>query len=207
MLEGVSEVENSPMSRAELTLRMAAPYLAVIVFWLIFHNAWMAILGYHAQILFWSRGSLPDLGKPKRTPIALLVLPSVLAGPVVFFLLPYVTHTDLAGWLTDNQLSGAAFLLMVFYFGLIHPILEQAHWAPLRESTPIAHFAFAGYHMLVLYSLLALPWLALCFIVLVAVSWLWQKLAEESGTLLLPIASHIAGDLSIVIAAWLSIGP
>ncbi len=59
---------------------------------------------------------------------------------------------------------------MVAYFGLVHPLLEQAHWTPLREATPIAHVAFAGYHMLVLASLLTVPWLAVCFVILTAAS-------------------------------------
>ena len=92
---------------------------------------------------------------------------------------------------------------MIFYFGLVHPLFEQIHWAPLRESTPLAHLAFAGYHMLVLYSLLTVPWLALCFVVLVAASWLWQRMVRESGSLLLPIASHVAADLGIIIVVWL----
>lgn len=192
-------------SRLGLVLRLAAPYLAVGVFWLLFHNAWLAILAYHAQILWWAWGSHPKLVKPRPTLTTWLILPSALAGPLLYFLLPYVTRTDLSGWLAHNRLSGAEFLFMIFYFGLVHPVLEQIHWAPLRETTPFAHFAFAGYHMLVLYSLLTVPWLALCFVVLVVASWLWQQMARESGSLLPPIASHVVADLGIIIAVWLGI--
>ncbi len=191
--------------RFELALKMAAPYLAVGVFWCLLHSAWLAILAYHAQILWWSRGSLPKPAIPQRTPVMLLIAPMALAGPLLYVLLPRMIHADLSWWLADHRLFGAGFIGMVFYFGLVHPLLEQVHWTPLRESTPLAHFAFAGYHMLVLYSLMKVSWLAACFVVLVAASLLWRRMARESGSLVPSIASHIAADLGIMLAAWLMI--
>jgi hypothetical protein len=189
--------------RVELVLKMTAPYLAVAVFWCVFRSAWLAILAYHAQILWWSRGALPLLSKPRWTPLTLLVAPSALAGPLCWVLLPYVTRVALSDWLAAYGLAGAGLAGMVLYYGLVHPVLEQSHWAPLRERTPVAHIAFAGYHVLVLYSLLAVPWVAACFVVLAAASWLWQRMQRASGSLVPPIASHIAADLGMVIAAWL----
>jgi len=189
--------------RAELALKMAAPYLAVGVFWCLMHDAWLAILAYHLQILWWSRGSLGPFARPVRTPMTLLVVPSALAGPVLYFVLPYLTRVDLSAWLAEYRLTGGALLAMVFYYGLVHPVLEQVHWAPLRERTPLAHVAFAGYHVLVLYSLLAVPWVAACFAVLVLASWTWQRMTRESGSLLPAIASHMAADLGMVVVAWL----
>ena len=93
--------------------------------------------------------------------------------------------------------------MMVPYFGLVHPVLEQIHWTPLRDETPLAHPLFAGYHMLVLFSLLTVPLLVLVFIVLATTSVAWQFLAKRSGSLAAPIVSHILADFGIVIAAWL----
>jgi hypothetical protein len=147
------------IDRRELAIRMAAPYLAVLVFWCFFHSAWLTLLAYHAQILWWSRGSFPRLAIPRRTSMLLLVLPSAFAGPLMYFLLPLATRVDLSSWLADHHLTGLALAVMVPYYGLVHPILEQVYWTPLRESTPLAHLAFASYHMLVLGSLLTIPWL------------------------------------------------
>lgn len=122
---------------------------------------------------------------------------------MLYFLLPYLTRVDLSVWLTRYGLTGWALLGMVFYYGLVHPVLEQVYWTPLRERTAFAHVAFAGYHVLVLYSLLAVPWVAACFAVLASASWLWQRMTRESGSLLPAIASHIAADLGMVIVAWL----
>lgn len=194
---------NRAGDRLVFTLKLAAPYIAVAVFWLLLHNAWLAILAYHAQILWWSRGRFPRLARPRSTPLAAFVLVSALAGPILYFLLPFVPHVDLSSWLARNGLSGAALVAMVFYYGLVHPFLEQSHWAPLRERTQFAHLAFAGYHVLVLCSLLTSPWLAACFVLLTGASWMWQRMARDSGGLLLPVASHLAADLGIVVVVWI----
>jgi len=135
----------------------------------------------------------------------LLALPTALTGPLVYFLLPYIVHADLSSWLAGHHLSHLSLTAMVPYFGLLHPLLEQLHWGPLRESTPLAHPLFAGYHMLVLHSLLTLPWLILCFIVLATASFTWQQIAKRSGSLALPVASHALADLGVAIAAWLKV--
>ena len=50
-LHTYGEVNGPARKRLELALKMAAPYLAVGVFWCLLHNAWLAILAYHGQIL------------------------------------------------------------------------------------------------------------------------------------------------------------
>jgi hypothetical protein len=127
---------------------------------------------------------------------------TVGTGPLLYFLLPYLTHTELSSWLSDHHLDGFLFIVMIPYFGLIHPFLEQLHWAPLREKTPAAHFIFAGYHMLVLYSLVTVPWLAVCFVVLVGASFGWCIMARKSESLVAPIMSHVLADSGVVLAAW-----
>ena len=184
------------------TLKLLAPYLAVGIFWCVFANAWLTLLAYHAQILFWSRRSLFDLRRMTRPRLVFLALPAAIVGPLLYFLLPYITRVDLASWLANHHLSRLSLLVMIPYFGLMHPLLEQLYWAPLRESTPIAHVAFAGYHMLVLYSILALPWLLLCFGVLIAASFLWQQMAKRSNSLAFPVVSHMLADVGIVLVAW-----
>jgi hypothetical protein len=182
-------------------LRLAAPYLAVAVFWCIFQHAWLAILSYHAQILWWRRGTRPALARPRWNPAAFFILPFALAGPLLVFLLPRVARTDPGAWLDRHHLSGPALVAMIFYFGLVHPVLEQMHWAPLRERTALAHTAFAGYHLLVLYSLLSVPWLVASFAVLWLVSWSWKRMMGTSGSLWPAIAAQALADLGLVLFA------
>lgn len=188
-----------------LALRLAAPYFAVGVGWCLCHSAWLTILAYHAQILAWWWPARPRPGRPRRTAALLFALPAALAGPVLYLLLPHIARTDVAGWLARHDLTGGALRLMIPYFGLVHPVLEQLHWAPLRERTPAAHAAFAGYHLLVLGSLLAAPWLMVCFAVLLGASVGWGRLWRTSGSAWPAIASHAAADLGVALAAWASV--
>jgi membrane protease YdiL (CAAX protease family) len=196
-------VRTRSVSLLSLTLRMLAPWLAVGVFWLGFGDAWLAILAYHAQILLWSLGRPLGLRRPMRDRITWLIALSALAGPALWLLLPHITRTDLGGWLALHGLSGASLVVMIAYFGLVHPLLEQAHWTPLREATPIAHVAFAGYHMLVLASLLTPPWLVVCSVILTAASVVWQEMTRRTGSAWVAVASHMAADAGIVLVAWL----
>lgn len=188
----------------ELILRLAAPYLAVAVFWCGFSSAWPAILAYHAQILLWSRHAIrPRLGAVQGRYL-LLAAPAVLAGPFVYWLLPFIARVPLSGWLAEHGLPSTGLLLMIPYFGLVHPWLEQAHWAPLRERTPLAHALFAGYHLLVLGSLLPWPWLVAVFLALAGTSFGWTLVTRRTGSPAVALASHMAADLGIVAAAWLA---
>jgi len=200
-----SAASTNQLRRFELALRLVAPYLAVLVFWVGFHSAWLALLAYHAQILLWLRirGWTP-VGDVRLSLKSFAALPSVLAGPVVFFLLPAISRADIAEWLSSYGLSGWSLLLMVFYFGIVHPPLEQQHWSPLRSELPLlSHPTFAGYHVIVLHTLLPGVWLASTFAVLLVASVMWQQMERRTGGLTVPIASHIMADLGIVVTAVL----
>lgn len=200
---GAEPVAPRADSRTVLGLKLLAPYFAVIPFWLVLGSGWLAILAYHAQALLWARGAWPNLRKPKPSPLIWFVVPSALAGPVMYVLLPYITRTDLATWLVAHGLGRTSLLAMVAYFGIVHPFIEQMHWSPLRERTLWAHVAFAGYHVLVLYSLLTIPWLIVSFVVLLVASMGWQRMERETGSPTIPVTSHVLADLGIIVAALL----
>jgi hypothetical protein len=188
-----------------LILRLAAPALAVGVFWFGFESAWMTILAYHAQILFWSRHRIRAVlhGRGGVAAVAVAVIPCAVAGPLLYFLLPRITLVDSTTWLAAHGLAGGSLVLMIPYFGIVHPVLEQTHWDELRNRTPLAHGCFAGYHLLVLASLLSLPWLGLVLAVLLGASYVWYRLARRYAGLFVPSCMHVAADLGIVLAAWL----
>lgn len=197
--------DNTKSSAAEnsiFTAKLLAPYIAVGIFWCGMGNAWLAILAYHAQILFWYRNDWRGIWQPKRSGMVWTAIPCLLAGPLLFLIHPYVIRIDLDVWLDAHRLADTAFLIMIPYFGLIHPILEQLHWHGLRGKTAIAHPLFAGYHLLVLFSLLTPLWLLLCFAVLFTASFVWNRTARATGSLFVPTLGHIFADLGIVLAAW-----
>ena len=195
----------------KLLLKLLAPWIAVGLCWCVFKNGWLAILTYHAQILLCQKEHL-KVGRSNvkshdfktldlRTFDIFSALPCAAAGPLVWVLLPHITHTELGTWLTEYHLTGWKLFLMVPYFGIIHPMLEQLHWAPLREQSRAAHFLFAGYHMLVLFSLVKTPWLIFCFAALTAASIAWQWMTQKSGSITAAILSHILADLGMILVA------
>ena len=192
-----------PLRKTKLTLELLAPYVAVGVFWIIFSNAWLTILAYHAQIILWALRRRPGIKTPRQKRYFLLALPTIVTGPLIYALLPYMTHVDVSTWLADHQLSRISFFLMVPYYGLVHPFLEQVYYTPLREETSAAHVLFAGYHVLVLYSLLTLPWLILSFVVLTTSSVFWKYVFRKSDSLVVPYVSHALADTGIIMTALL----
>lgn len=126
----------------KLILKLLVPWLAVGICWCVLKNGWLAILTYHAQVLFWNRESLaqgwnaicervPSVPGGHTPPFnrrwLFAALPTLLTGPLVCFLLPYITSTDLDVWLAEYKLTGVSLLLMIPYFGIVHPMLEQLH--------------------------------------------------------------------------------
>jgi hypothetical protein len=192
----------------DLLLRMLAPHFAVLVFWCWRHAAWPCILAYHAQIVLWAWHDRPQLSARWNARRGwTYAAPAALAGPLMYVLLPHMTRLPVATWLATHGLSGTAWLLLVPYFGIVHPLLEEMHWAPLRRATQpaaVAHVLFASYHALVLFSLLHIPWVVACCVVLALASIAWGRLAAAArGGLLVPALSHLCADSSLAVAALL----
>lgn len=184
-------------------LKFLAPYFAVGVCWFWLSNGWLAALAYHLQILLWAGLRIPLPRRPAQLRHLLWTLPAAAAGPLLYVLLPELSDGQLPQWFAEHQLSPVAMLLMIPYFGIVHPWLEQVHWKPLRERGVIAHPIFAGYHVWVLVSLTEWPWLVVVFVVLAVVSYLWGKLTTHSQSLTPAYVSHVLADVGIVAAAWL----
>ena len=129
------------------------------------------------------------------------------AGPLMYVLMPYMTDDagSLQQWLSNVGLRGPALAVMVPYYGLVHPLLEQAHWSELRATGILPHAAFAGYHALVIGTLLHVPWVILCVAILFAASLLWQRLEARTGGLLVPCCGHLLADVGIVLVAWVKV--
>jgi hypothetical protein len=86
---------NLLLEMMEKHLKMLAPYIAVGIFWCVWPDAWLAILGYHAQILLWNWPVLRRMRLPQKRKDLFLALPTVLAGPMLYVLLPVIAKTEL----------------------------------------------------------------------------------------------------------------
>ena len=185
-------------------LKALAPFFAVLVGWVWLENAWLAILGYHIQIIFWSLicNCKEDYNLGRVRGSWSLILPVLFTGVGAYYLLPFITKINLSHWLDQYGLRNWSFILMIFYFGLIHPFLEQRHWRPLCQDSQKGHFFFAGYHALVLISLMNWSWVIVSVVVLVVASLFWSWLYQREKGGLSGVLSHIFADFGMIIAFW-----
>jgi hypothetical protein len=202
-----------PLPRPVEWLRLLAPYLAVLLGMVVLHNAWLAVLLYHALILVTAKGHwrLTRLRQGWHAVGWLGIALSAAAGPLIYFMWPWIGGEGIAlgGWLESYGLSRRAFLILLPYFSLAHPVLEELHWSALRrdgEFPPwLAHIAFAGYHLVVLGTLVSPVWLPIVFVTLSMSSCLWAWIDGHHGGASIPLASHAAADIAIILAAgWLA---
>jgi len=207
------------MSPSKL-MPLLVPYVATIIGLGILRNAWVAILLYHfgvLVILIPRRRELP-LGRLLtgwRHGLGFAsVAVSVLAGPLLLLLWPIIqigedgagAGSSLAASLAALGLAGWTWILFCIYFCTIHPLLEEIYWRGLlaerHAGLSWTDFAFAGYHGLVLRLFVDPLWVVASVIVLVLVAWSWRQLGRRSGGLRMPLATHVVGDWSVIIAAY-----
>lgn len=191
------------------------PYVAVLFGMYLLHHAWIAILLYHAgiiAILVYRKpfGLWRTLFSGLKTP---LLLPSLvvclLTAPIIYFIWPWLAIADgiLPEWLARYGLTGWTWLLLIPYFSIIHPVLEELHWRnmPSKKVTGLClqDGLFAGYHVLVLFQLIDWPWLFLVFGVLAGSSFFWRWAAARLDGYALPLLTHAMADTAVIIAVWL----
>ena len=195
-------------------LAALVPYIAVLLGMKLLHNAWVTILLYHAGILLFLGLRRPsNLWKRVKgglkTP---LLFPSIgicaMAAPVVYFMWPWfaASETNLPEWLAVYGLTGAAWLLLIPYFSIVHPVLEEIHWRGIAPEIVRGFcwqdFLFAGYHVLVLHELIFWPWLIMIFVILAGSSFFWRWAADRFGGYGLPVLTHAAADTGVIVAAY-----
>lgn len=181
------------------------PWFAVGVGWIGFGNAWIAIGLYHCGILALARGHLgPRLRRllhgcsPRWTLALLLLLPVATVGFLA--VLPFLLRPGFepGDWLSARGLGAGALPLFVLVFGMIHPVLEEVHFQPLRAVAGWrAHLAYAGYHGVVLAECFP-GWAVLSTVAfLTGVSVAFGAFDRGLGGPRLSLLLHLAGDLVV----------
>jgi len=192
-------------------LAALVPYIAVGIGMGVFHSGWLAILLYHLGVVsFLLYRKSTGLGRRMWAGIkSPLVIPSMLvcalAGPVVYFMWPWfaVSESALPEWMAHYGLTGWAWFLLIPYFSFVHPVFEEVHWQEVSPEhvTGICwqDLLFAGYHVLVLFQVIAWPWLVLVFGLLTGSSVFWRWAAKRLGGYGLPILTHATADAAVVV--------
>jgi membrane protease YdiL (CAAX protease family) len=190
------------------------PFVAVGIGLLIANNAWVAIILYHLGM-----GVFLILGKQgyrarelvmggKLLPILLAIISGVAVGVILLaFANGIGVPNNLAALLAQQGLQGPGWILFIIYYSFVNPFLEEYYWRGyLAESTKgitLSDICYAGYHPFVLSRYLSWPWLILEFLVLLGVAWAWRQIAQRYAGLIIPVITHLAADLSLIIAIYI----
>ena len=214
VVQGVSQADEKTKQYLK-AIAPAIPYVAVLIGLYGLHNAWSSIILYHlGMVVILTLTKSWWLGKRLLSWQAYLVLlvvviGSALSGIIVFYLWSIMKLPELVlgAELTNLGLSQTPWILFMFYYFTINPLLEEIFWRGYLGSPKVApiwgDFWFAGYHTLVLYLFIGLPWVAASFLVLVAAGWFWRQITRIYGGLMMPILSHAAADAGIIGAIFL----
>lgn len=190
------------------------PYLAVSIGLLLLHNAWIAVLAYHAGVI-----AVVMASPAKFNPLDLFrtnnwKVPAVTAaigvgsGILVYLLLPLIEKsTSLDQYLLKIGLTHTTWPFFILYFFLVNPFLEEYYSRGFlgRNSKKLTlnDLFFSGYHLLVLAAIFSPIWLVVIFLALVLGAWMWRQADRLAQGLLPSTVSHLAVDLSVMLAVFL----
>jgi hypothetical protein len=193
--------------------RSFIPYLAVGMGLLVFHNAWVAILTYHAgvaAIILLSKPRLPFRQIIRVTNYKLLILSIALGasgGVLLYLLWPMLSvPSDVNTYIRSIGLTATAWPYFVAYYILVNPVFEEYYWRGYLGSSmkrpALNDFLFAGYHLIVLAGKMGEPWLVVVFLVLCGAAWYWRQISRLTGGLLVAILSHMAADITVILSIY-----
>jgi membrane protease YdiL (CAAX protease family) len=201
---------------ARLRIAPTLPFIAILIGLYEFESAWLAVILYHAGIVFYIvkyKQKLDTLVRGWNSLFGIILISiGAFSGLALYLLWPFVhlQAFDFSASMAAFGLSGYSWHLFFAYSILVHPVLEELFWRSVLLGTdkyPSWHdIWFASYHILVLVRFVKVPWLILFFLILTFMAGLWRYLAIKYKGLLLPFTSHLVAYASIFLAVYVIIG-
>jgi len=190
------------------------PYITIGIGLLIFHNAWLAILSYHAGmiaiiLLSKTRISLKQAFQCKKAWIPIITaLVGAGGGLLLYVLWPLLSvPDDISLYIRSIGLNEQTWPVFLAYFVIINPLIEEYYWrgclASATRGITANDLLFSGYHLLVLAGHMEAIWLLGVFLVLAAGAWFWRQANRLNGGLLASVVSHIAADIAVMLTIYL----
>jgi membrane protease YdiL (CAAX protease family) len=191
------------------------PYVAVAIGLYGFGSAWAAMGLYHAgalTVVAWAGRRKPVAARAAQRAWTIPAAVVFATGGIILYLLwPYAfaDGRGIAARLAAYGVSRGTWPFLAAYFCLINSTAEELFWRGYLGSDckrPVANdLLFAGYHVLVLLAfvgpLYAVPVFGACAFA----GWLWRMMRASTGSLVIPLLTHVIADLSIAIAVHLRV--
>jgi len=189
------------------------PYITIGIGLLIFHNAWLAILSYHAgmiAIILLSKTRI-SLKQAFQSNKAWILFATALVGAggglLLYVLWPLLSVPDnISLYIRSIGLNEHTWPVFLAYFTLINPLIEEYYWrgclASAAKGITLNDLLFSGYHLLVLAGHMEAIWLLAVFFMLAAGAWFWRQMNRLNGGFLASVVSHIAADIAVMLAIY-----
>lgn len=189
------------------------PYLTVGIGLLVFHNAWLAILGYHAGMitvisLSKTRITINRVFQGKRYWVLFITALAGASGGILLYVLwPFLSIPDDVNlYIRSIGLNERTWPVFLTYFILTNPLIEEYYWrgylAGSSKGITLNDLLFSGYHSIVLAGQMETIWLIVVFLFLTGGAWFWRQMNRITGGLLASTVSHIAGDLTVILTIY-----
>ena len=189
------------------------PYITIGISLLVFHDAWLAILSYHAgmvAVLIFSKTGI-TLKKVFQSNRYWIIILSALAGAggglLLYLLWPLLSvPDDINLYIRSIGLNENTWPVFLAYFILINPLIEEYYWrdylsAATRRIT-LNDVLFSGYHLIVLAGHMETIWLIVVFFSLSIGAWFWRQMNRLNGGILASVISHITADIAVILTIY-----
>jgi len=189
------------------------PYITISIGLLVFHNAWLAILGYHAGMIGVIRLSKTRISlrqafqSNRRWIIFVSAIAGAAGGMLLYFLWPLLSiPEDISSYIRSIGLNEGTWPVFLAYFILINPLIEEYYWrgylAAETKRLTINDMLFSGYHLIVLAGQMETLWLVVVFISLTIGAWFWRQMNRLNGGLAASTVSHISADIVVILTIY-----
>ena len=205
------EVMNAPLVKR--ILPPIIPYMTIGIGLLVFHNAWLAILGYHAGIV--AVISLSKTGitikrafQGKRYWVLFITALAGAGGGILLYILwPLLSvPDDINSYIRSIGLNERTWPVFLTYFILTNPLIEEYYWrgylAGSAKGIALNDLLFSGYHLIVLAGQIETIWLIVVFFALTIGAWFWRQMNKLGGGLLASTISHITADITVILTIY-----
>jgi len=189
------------------------PYITIGIGLLIFHNAWLAILGYHTgmvAVLLLSKTGITIKrafqGNKYWIPL-ITALAGANGGILLYILWPLLSvPDDINLYIRSIGLNERTWPVFLAYFTLINPLIEEYYWrgylASAAKRIVLNDLLFSGYHLIVLAGQMETIWLFVVFFGLTVGAWFWRQMNRLNGGLLASAVSHITADITVILTIY-----